>query len=184
MSSAHGNGTSSNNRVWATASSRRLARRSYGLVAGRTSEHPRSTTTTVTSSSERSPPPASVCRALPSDSRTAHRHGRVPPAPPPKLRSRPNSLRWSHRPAPPARPALLVVLSDATVRLGWWPSRSRVEVDTRSSRREWAGCTTAAADHDHGQREVLLVDCRCSGVRRGWCGTRNGGVIRTGRMRW
>jgi hypothetical protein len=34
--------------------------------------------------------------------RVADGHGRVPPAPPPRLRSRPNSLRRSHPPAPSA----------------------------------------------------------------------------------
>ena len=53
--------------------------------------------------------------------------------------------------------ALLVGLPSVVVRgVGEWPSWLRVEVETRWSRPDCAGCGTVA--WDHGQREVLLVD--------------------------
>ena len=93
MSSVRGNGTSSNNRGWATDSSRPLAQQSHRLAAGRPLEHPRSTTgqwrrRRAEGRHRRLPIP----HALPSDNSTTHRHGRVPPAPPPRLRSRPTAL--------------------------------------------------------------------------------------------
>ena len=53
--------------------------------------------------------------------------------------------------------ALLVGLANVTIRgVGEWPSWLRIEIETRASRPDCAGCGTAA--WDHGQREVLLVD--------------------------
>ena len=65
--------------------------------------------------------------------------------------------------------ACLLDLPTVIIRgVGEWPSWLRVEVETRSSRPDCAGCGTAA--WDHGQREVVLVDLpvvdRSGGCRR------------------
>ena len=76
--------------------------------------------------------------------------------------------------------ALLVGLANVTIRgVGEWPSWLRIEIETRASRPDCAGCGTAA--WDHGQREVLLVDLPVFGrpARLAW---RNGRA-RTGRVR-